>query len=98
MPKDRSTGPRWITIPFRVGAMTLLFTLLAFAASLLLCIIGAIVYSRAGHVALNLPFAYRHVAFPFAITVGALVLVLSLTMEIRHYRQRKTLAGIERAG
>jgi hypothetical protein len=24
--------------------------------------------------------------------------VLSLTMEVRHYRQRKVLAGIERAG
>jgi hypothetical protein len=28
--------------------------------------------------------------------VGVIVLVLSLAMEIRNYRQRKTLAGIER--
>jgi len=52
--------------------------------------------SRAAH-APNLPFAYRHVAFPFAISVGIIVLTLSLVMEIRHYRHRKTLAGIERA-
>ena len=45
----------------------------------------------------DLAFAYRHIAFPFAITVGAIVLVLSLLMEVRNYRQRKTLAGIERA-
>jgi hypothetical protein len=29
--------------------------------------------------------------------VGAIVLLLSLAMEIRNYRQRKTLEGIERA-
>jgi hypothetical protein len=29
--------------------------------------------------------------------VGAIVLVLSLGMEIRNYRQRKALDGIERA-
>ena len=98
MPKENSERPRWIMIPFRVAAMTFLFTLLAFAVSLLLSILGAIVYSQARHVAPNLPFAYRHIAFPFAITAGAIVLVLSLQMEIRHYRQRKVLAGIERAG
>ena len=48
------------------------------------------------HVAPNLTFAYRHIAFPFAITVCAIVLVLLLLMEVRNYRQRKTLAGIER--
>jgi uncharacterized membrane protein YbhN (UPF0104 family) len=78
--------------------MTALLTLLAFAVSLLLSILGTVVYSQVKHVAPNLTFAYRHIAFPFAITVGAIVLVLVLAMEIRHYRQRKTLAGIERAG
>lgn len=77
--------------------MTFLLTLLSFAVALLVSILGAVVYSQVTHVAPNLPFAYRHVAFPFAITVGAIVLALSLVMEIRHYRQRKTLTGIERA-
>jgi hypothetical protein len=77
--------------------MTALFTLLAFAVSLLLSILGTVVYSQVVHVASNLPFAYRHIALPFALTAGAIAMVLSLTMEIRHYRQRKTLAGIERA-
>lgn len=45
-----------------------------------------------------MPFAYRYIAFPFAIGVGVIVLALSLAMEIRHYSQRKTLADIERAG
>ena len=98
MAQASSSQPRWIGIPLRVLAVTFLLTLLAFAIALLLSIMGTIVYSRVAHVAPNLPFAYRHLAFPFAISVGAIVLVLSLTMEVRHYRQRKVLAGIERAG
>ena len=78
--------------------MTAVLTLLAFAVSLLLSILGTVVYSQMQHVAPNMPFAYRHIAFPFAISVGVMVLVLSLAMEIRHYRQRKTLSGIGRAG
>ena len=96
MPNESSTGPRWIGIPFRVCAMTFLFTLLSFAIALLLGILGTVVYSQVKHVAPNMTFAYRHVAFPFAITAGAIVMVLSIAMEIRNYRQRKTLAGIER--
>src|SRR5450755_3187454 len=91
-----SERPRWIGIPARVFAMTVVLTLLSFAIALLVSILGTVVYSQVKHVAPNLTFAYRHIAFPFAITVGAIVLLLSLTMEIRNYRQRKTLAGIER--
>jgi hypothetical protein len=97
MAKTSSNGPRWIGVPVRAFAMTFLFTLLSFAVALLLSILGTMVYSQVKHVAPNLTFAYRHIAFPFAITVGAIVLVLSLRMEIRNYRQRKTLEGIERA-
>ncbi len=96
MGEKASEGPRWIGIPVRVFAMTFLFTLLSFAVALLLSILGTVVYSQVKHVAPNMTFAYRHIAFPFAITAGAIVLALSLGMEIRNYRQRKTLAGIER--
>src|ERR1700683_345444 len=97
MAETASDGPRWIAIPVRVIAMTFLFTLLSFAVALLLSILGTVVYSQVKHVAPNLTFAYRHIAFPFAIAAGAVVLVLSLGMEIRNYRQRKTLDGIARA-
>ena len=80
----------------RVFAMTFLFTVLSFAVALLLSIMGAVVYAQVKHVAPNLTFAYRHIAFPFAIAAGAIVLVLTLGMEIRNYRQRKALEGIER--
>ena len=97
MAKTSSGGPRWIGIPVRVFAMTFLFTLLSFAVALLLSIMGTVVYSQVKHVAPNLAFAYRYIAFPCAVTVGAIVLVLSLGMEIRNYRQRKALEEIERA-
>jgi hypothetical protein len=88
--------PRLVVIPARVVAMTFLFTVLSFAVALLLSILGTVVYSQVEHVAPNMTFAYRHIAFPFAVTAGAFVLVLLIGMEIRNYRQRKALAGIER--
>ena len=97
MVKTQPRRPRWIGIPVRVCAVTILITLLALAVALLLSILGAVVFAQARHMPPNLPFAYRHIAFPFAIGVGAVVLVLSLVMEIRNYRQRRALAGIERA-
>ena len=87
--------PRWIGVPVRALAVTFLLTVLSFAVALLLSILGTVVYSQVKHVAPNLTFAYRHVAFPFAITVGAIVLVVMLVVEIRNYRQRKALAEIE---
>ena len=98
MPATAAERPRWIGIPLRVLLMTAILTMLAFAVSLLLSILGTVVYSQVEHVAPNMPFAYRYVAFPFAISVGVIVLALSLAMEIKYYRQRKTLADIERAG
>jgi uncharacterized membrane protein YbhN (UPF0104 family) len=98
MSQTVSQQPRWVGIPVRVVLTTVVVTLLAFAVGLLLSILGTVVYSQVKHVAPNMPYAYRYIAFPFAITVGVTVLALSLSMEIRHYRQRKTLARIERAG
>ena len=92
MAKNEPRRPRWIGIPPRVFAVTFLLTLLSFAVGLLLSILGTIVYAQVKHIAPNLPFAYRHIAFPFAITVGSIVLVLSLIMEIRNYRQRRSAA------
>jgi microcin C transport system permease protein len=40
---------------------------------------------------------FRHIALPVALVAGSIVFVLALVMEIRHYRQARTLAGIARA-
>src|ERR1017187_5100660 len=97
MGKTNSDGPRWIGIPARVFGFTFLLTLLSFAVALLLSILGMIVYSQVEHVAPNLMFAYRHIAFPIALSVGAIVLIVTLVVEIRNYRQGKVLASIEQA-
>jgi hypothetical protein len=88
--------PRWVGVPARVFVFTFLLTLLSFAVALLVSILGTIIYSQIEHVAPNLIFAYKHIAFPVALSAGAVVLIVSLVVEIRGYRQDKMLAAIER--
>jgi hypothetical protein len=89
--------PHWYFVPFRVVLVTLIVTLLSFAISLFLGILGTVIGSRLRGVPPNMAMAYRHVAAPVAIVVGTIVFVSALVMEVRHYRQAKALAGIERA-
>jgi hypothetical protein len=96
MANTESAKPRWIGVPLRACAITFLFTLLSFAVALLLSILGTIVYSQVKHVPPNLQYAYRHIAFPFAITVGVIVLIVMLIVETRNYRQSKALDAIEK--
>jgi hypothetical protein len=95
VPKPRP--PRWYAIPVRVLLVTFIGTLISFAVSLLAGIIGAVVLSAVRHVNPNMTVAYRLVALPTAVVAGSIIFVLALAMEIRHYRQAKTLDAIERA-
>jgi hypothetical protein len=81
-PKPRP--PRWYAIPVRVLLVTFIGSLISFAVSLL----------RGIHP--NMTVAYRSIALPAAVVAGSIIFVLVLTMEIRHYRQSKTLVAIER--
>ncbi len=94
-PKPRPS--RWYAIPVRVLLVTFIGTLLSFAVSLLLGIIGTVVVSAVRGVHPNMTSAYRQVALPAAIIAGSIIFVLAVVMEVRHYRQSKTLAAIERA-
>ena len=88
---------RWYLIPLRVLLVTALLTLIAFAVSLLLGILGIVVGARLrGHTP-DMTLAYRDIALPSAAVVGSLVLISSLFLEARHYRQAKALAEIENA-
>lgn len=89
--------PRWYAIPVRVLLVTFIGTLISFAVSLLLGIVGTVVTSVLHHANPNMTLAYRLIALPSAVVAGSIIFVLALTMEIRHYRQTKTLAAIERA-
>ncbi|MGA7693814.1 MAG: hypothetical protein WCA76_02235 [Candidatus Sulfotelmatobacter sp.] len=88
--------PRWYAIPVRVLLMTFIGTLISFAVSLLLGIIGTVVVSARHGVHPNMTVAYRLIALPAAVVAGSIIFVLALAMEIRHYRQSKILAAIAR--
>jgi hypothetical protein len=98
MPPSKQTAskPRWYLIPVRILLVTFLLTLLSFAVSLLLGILGLVLAARLRGLHPNLPTAYRYIALPAAAAVGAIVLISASVLEIRHYRQTKALAEIER--
>ena len=76
--------------------VTFIGTLLSFAVSLLLAIIGTVVVARVRGVHPDMTIAYRLIALPMAIVAGSIIFVLALVMEIRHHRQSKTLSAIEK--
>lgn len=96
MSPEKSSGrnPRWYLIPARVFLVTFVVTLLSFAVSLLLGILGVVLAAKLRGVHPNMTLAYRDVAFPTAAIVFAIIVVSATVMEIRHYRQAKALGRI----
>jgi hypothetical protein len=86
----------WIGAGARIFALTFLSTLVSFAVALFFSILGTVIYSAIEHLPPNLVFAYRHIAFPIALSVGSVALIVTVAMEVRNYRQGKVLAAIER--
>jgi hypothetical protein len=76
--------------------VTFIGTLIVFAVSLLVGILGTVIISALRHTHADMTVAYRLIALPSAVVAGSIIFVLALSMEIRHYRQSKTLAAIER--
>jgi hypothetical protein len=97
-PAPASRAPRWYAIPVRVGLVTFIGTLLCFAVSLLLAIFGTVILAALRGAHPDMRIAYRHIALPMALVAGSIIFALALVMEIRHYRQAKTLSAIERLG
>jgi predicted membrane-bound spermidine synthase len=91
-----ANAPHWYMIPVRAALVTFISTLISFAVALLLGIIGTVAVSALHKIHPDMRIAYRQVALPVAMVIGAIIFVLSLAMEIRHYRQSKTLAAIAR--
>jgi hypothetical protein len=94
---SKSRSPRWYTIPVRLALVTFICTLLAFAVCLLLGIVVTVALAAHRHGNPDMTIAYRNIALPSALVAGAVVFVLALVIEIRHYRQSKMLAAIARA-
>jgi len=91
-----SRAPHWYGIPVRVFLLTFIGTLISFAVSLLLAIIGTVATAALHHVHPDMRVAYRHIALPLALLAGSLIFISALIMEIRHYRQAKALSVIEK--
>lgn len=89
-------APHWYGVPVRVALLTFLGTLISFAVFLMLAIPGTAIVAALRGVHPDMRIAYRLVALPGALAVGAVIFVAALVMEIRHFRQTKTLTAIER--
>jgi len=85
-------------VPVRVALLTFIGTLLCFAVSLLLAIMGTVAVAVARGVNPDMRVAYKMIALPMGIGAGCVVFIVALVIEIRHYRQNKTLSAIEKMG
>ncbi len=94
MAKTSIYKPRWYLVPVRILLATFLVTLLSFAVSLFLGILGLLLAAKLRGAHANMAIAYRDLALPVAGVVAAIVLVSSAVMEVRHYRQAKALGRI----
>ncbi len=92
-----SHAPRWYGVVVRIVLLTFLGTLLCFAVTLLLSIIGTAAVAAIRSVHPDMRAAYRHFAVPLAVVEGTVILVCASVIEIRHYRRARTLSAIERA-
>ena len=80
----------------RILLVTFIGTLLCFAVSLLFAILGTLILASLHRVHPDMRIAYRHIALPIGVVAGSIIFALTVIMEIRHYRQTKTLQAIER--
>ena len=76
------------TSTIRVLFTTLLFTAAGMGTGLFLGIVGTIIYGIMKGSNIDMTNAYRHVAIPVAITLGAAALIGALVLEVRSQRER----------
>ena len=86
--KQRSKLSIAFTSAVRVLFTTLLFTAGGMGAGLFFGIVGTIVYGIIKGSSIDMTNAYKHVAIPVAITLGAAGLITALVLEVRTRRQR----------
>lgn len=80
--------PRLLGVVTRAVLITFVVTLLAFAVTLLLAIIGlSLLGWFQGHRP-DMATAYRYIAAPMAVLVGVIVLVTAFIHEFKLYRRR----------
>jgi uncharacterized BrkB/YihY/UPF0761 family membrane protein len=92
-----SHSPRWYGVPLRILLLTFLGTLLCFAVTLLLSLVGTVAVAAIRGVHPDMRIAYRYLAVPMAILEAGVIFICASVVEIRHYRRARTLSAIERA-
>jgi uncharacterized BrkB/YihY/UPF0761 family membrane protein len=96
MTQDSSSrSPRWYAVPVRVLLLTLVGTLLCFSVILLFSIFGTVITAALHRTNPDMRVAYRHIALPLSLVAGGIILIFSISLEVRHYRQAKALRSIE---
>jgi len=91
MPARRTKLSVAFTSTIRVVFTTLLFTAGGMAAGLFLGIVGTVLYGIISGSKIDMTNAYKHVAIPIAILIGAVALVGSAVLEVRSRRTRTSL-------
>lgn len=76
----------------RVVVITILVTLLSFAVSLFLGIVGVVLTNLVRGGGISMASAYRNVALPFAAAVLIISFSAILTREILEYRRQRAAA------
>ncbi len=87
--KPPARSPHWYWIPLRVFLITFVGTLLVFAVSLLIAIIATAIASAVRGIHPDMRIAYRTIAFPTAAIAGAVIFVVAIVTEVRHYRKTR---------
>ena len=86
--KQRSKASIVFTSTLRVLVTTLLFTAAGMGAGLFFGIVVTIVYGMIKGGNIDMTYAYKHVAIPVAITLGAAAFAGALLLEVRSRRRR----------
>lgn len=84
--KQRSTISIVFTSTVRVLFTTLLFTAAGMGAGLFCGIVGTVLYGIIRGGPIDMTNAYKHVAIPAAIVIGAAAFVGALVLEVRAHR------------
>lgn len=80
--------PRLPGVFFRALLITFVLTLLGFALTLLLAIVGLSLFGLIRGYHPDMANAYRYAALPMAIVIAVIVLVTALVSEFKRYRRR----------
>ncbi len=88
---------RLLLAAFRVVLITFVVTIMAFCVALLFGIVGIVLTKMIrGGPGPNLALAYRHIALPVAIAVLVVAFIITLIVEVRHYRRERAAITVQR--